>query len=209
MDVRAGRVSFGMRPDIVPGAVFPDYELPDHRGKHRTLSGAAGGDPLVLVLSRGGYCPKERRQHEGLVQLHREMEVGYCRLVTISTDNILQTNEFRTGVGAHWPFLSDSGRKLQKDLDIAEYTDPTHNPMIPHTLVLEPGLRIHKIYNGYWFFGRPTAEELRLDLRAVLQRCRPDWDITSAGLRAAWERGEKADFFPCGKTQAQMFAEQD
>jgi hypothetical protein len=31
--------------------------------------------------------------------------------------------------------------------------------------VLEPGLRIYKIYNGYWFFGRPTVEELRLDLR--------------------------------------------
>src|SRR2546427_7785519 len=68
----------GMRPGIVPGAVFPDYELPDHRGKHRTLSELQGGDPLVLVLSRGGFCPKERRRHEGLLQLHREMEVGYC-----------------------------------------------------------------------------------------------------------------------------------
>jgi hypothetical protein len=55
----------------------------------------------------------------------------------------------------------------QKDLDIAEYTDPVNNPMIPHTLVLEPGLIIFKIYNGYWFFGRPTLEELRQDLRAV------------------------------------------
>lgn len=27
-----------MRADIVPGALFPDYALPDHRGKHRTLS---------------------------------------------------------------------------------------------------------------------------------------------------------------------------
>ena len=36
--------------------------------------------------------------------------------------------------------MSDAGRKVQKDLDIAEYTDPTHNPMIPHTIVLEPGL---------------------------------------------------------------------
>jgi hypothetical protein len=33
---------------------------------------------------------------------------------------------------------------VQKDLDIAEYTDPQHNPMIPHTLVLEPGLHIYK-----------------------------------------------------------------
>ena len=198
-----------MRADIVPGAVFPDYELSDHRGTHRTLSALQGGDPLVLVLSRGGFCPRDRRQHEGLLQLHRETEVGYCRLVTISTDNLLETNEFRAAVGAGWTFLSDPGRKLQKDLDIAEYTDPHHNPMIPHTLVLEPGLRVYKIYNGYWFFGRPTVEELRLDLRAVLQRCRPDWDISSAEQRAAWAKGEKGTFHPYGKTQAQVFAEQE
>jgi len=198
-----------MRPDIVPGRSFPNYELSDHHGKRRELSELQEADPLVLVLSRGGFCPKERRQHEGLLQLHREMQVGYCRLVTISTDNLLETNEFRAGVGAHWTFLSDHGRKVQKDLDIQEYTDPDHNPMIPHTLVLEPGLRIYKIYNGYWFFGRPSVEELRMDLREVLRRCRPDWDIGTAEQRAAWEKGDKAKFYPYGKTQAQMFAEQD
>ena len=198
-----------MRADIVPGAVFPDYELSDHRGTRRRLSELQGGDPLVLVLSRGGFCPKDRRQHEGLLQLHHEMQVGYCRLVTVSTDNLLDTNEFRAGVGARWTFLSDPGRTLQKDLDIAEYTDPHHNPMIPHTLVLEPGLRVYKIYNGYWFFGRPTVEELRLDLRAVLQRCRPDWDISSAAQRAAWEKADKTGFHPYGKTHVQEFAEQD
>jgi peroxiredoxin len=197
-----------MRSDITAGATFPDYELSDHRGKHRRLADLQDGDPLVLVLSRGGFCPKDRRQHEGLVQLHREMDVGYCRLVTISTDNLLATNEFRSGVGAHWTFLSDPGRKVQKDLDIAEYTDPDHNPMIPHTLVLEPGLRVYKVYNGYWFFGRPTVEELRLDLRAVLQRCRPDWDISDAAHRAAWTKGEKEQFYPYGKTHAQVFADQ-
>jgi peroxiredoxin len=198
-----------MRGDIVPGAIFPDYELSDHLGTHRTLSALQGGDPLVLVLSRGGFCPKDRRQHEGLLQLHREIQVGYCRLVTMSTDNLIETHEFRTAVGAHWTFLSDAGRKVQKDLDIAEYTDPEHNPMIPHTLVLEPGLRVYKIYNGYWFFGRPTVEELRLDLRTVLQRCRPDWDISRAELRTAWAKGEKTSFYPYGKTRAQVLAEQD
>jgi len=198
-----------MREDIIPGAVFPDYELADHTGKRRKLSELQRSDPMIVMLSRGGYCPKERRQLEGLVELHREMEVGYCRLVTISTDNLLETNELRTGIAAHWPFLSDPGRKIQKDLDIAEYTDPTHNPMIPHTLVLEPGLIVYKIYNGYWFFGRPTIEELRQDLRAVLQKCRPDWDITRPDLRAAWEQGEKSRFFPYGKSFAQVMAEQE
>jgi len=198
-----------MRSDIVPGAAFPDYELTDHRGTRRRLSELQGNDPLVVVLARGGFCPKDRRQHEGLVQLHREMEVGYCRLVTISTDSLIETNEFRTSVGAHWTFLSDAGRTVQKDLDIPEYTDPHHNPMIPHTLVLEPALRVYKFYTGYWFFGRPTIEELRLDLRAVLQRCRPDWDISSAEQRAAWARGDKTGFYPYGKTRAQLLAEQE
>lgn len=198
-----------MRADIVPGAVFPDYELSDHTAKRRKISELQEDDPMILVLSRGGYCPKDRRQHEALVELHRELEVGYCRMVTISTDNIVETNEFRTGVGAHWTFLSDAGRIVQKDLDIAEYTDPSHNPMIPHVIVLEPGLVIYKIYNGYWFFGRPTAEELRCDLRAVLMKCRPDWDITAPELKAAWDEGRRELFHPYGKNYVQTLAEQD
>lgn len=198
-----------MRSDIVPESVFPDYQLTDHTGKRRKLSELQEQDPMILVLSRGGFCPKERRQAEGLLALHREMEVGFCRLVTISTDNLLQTNEFRSGVGAHWPFLSDAARVVQKDLDIAEYTDPTHNPMIPHTIVLEPNLVVYKIYMGYWFFGRPTVEELRQDLRAVIKKCRPDWDITSPGMKAAWEQGGKEMFWPYGKTLIQTLAEQD
>ena len=86
-----------MRSDIVPGAEFPDYALPDHRGERRTLSALQGGDPLVLVLSRGGYCPRDRRQHEGLVQLHHEMQVGYCRLVTLSTDNLIRDERIPRG----------------------------------------------------------------------------------------------------------------
>jgi hypothetical protein len=91
-------------------------------------------------------------QAEGLVQLHHEMEVGYSRLVTISTDNMLLTNEYRDSIGAHWTFLSDPARKVEKDLD-AEYTDPEHNPMIPHLIVLEPRLVIFEVYNGYWFLA--------------------------------------------------------
>src|SRR3984893_3860445 len=48
-----------MRADIVASAVFPDYELIDHMGKRHKLSDLQGPDPMVLVLSRGGYCPKD------------------------------------------------------------------------------------------------------------------------------------------------------
>jgi peroxiredoxin len=197
-----------MRSDIVAGSTFPDYELSDHTGKHRKLSDLQAGQPMVLVLSRGSFCPKDRRQGEGLLQLHREMEVAYCTMVTISTDNISATYEFRSGMGAHWTFLSDPRRTVQKDLDIAEYTDALHNPMIPHVIVLEPGLLVHKIYNGYWFFGRPTVEDLRQDLRAVGEKCLADWDITRPDLRSAWEEGRRELFFPYGKSFAEQLAAQ-
>jgi peroxiredoxin len=50
-----------MRADIIPGAVFPDYELSDQAGSHRKLSELQGSDPMIVVLSRGGFCPKDRR----------------------------------------------------------------------------------------------------------------------------------------------------
>ena len=85
--------------------------------------------------------------------------------------------------------------QIQQDLDIQEYTDPHHNPMIPHTLVLEPGLVIYKIYNGYWFWGRPSPEDLRQDLREVTRKIRPDWDISTPSLRENWE-GDKTLHYP-------------
>ena len=98
--------------------------------------------------------------------------------------------EFRSSVGAHWPFLSDPGRVVQKDLDIQEYTDPANDPMIPHTLVLKPGLVVHSVYNGYWFWGRPSTDDLWRDLRAASSEVRPDWDLSTPGLREAWDAGD-------------------
>jgi peroxiredoxin len=59
-----------------------------------------------------------------MVDFYPQLKVGYKRIVTISTYNQLKTNEFRDGLGAQWPFLSDPGRIVQRDLDIQEYTDP-------------------------------------------------------------------------------------
>jgi peroxiredoxin len=184
-----------MRSDIVPGGIFPDYQLTDHTKTRRRLSDLQGNDPLVLILSRGHYCPKDNQQHLQLAAAQSEFAVAYTRIVTISTDNIVTTREFRNSVGANWTFLSDAGRKVQKDLEIQEYTDPYHDPMIPHTLVLKPGLVIHSIYNGYWYWGRPSVEDLRRDLRDVTREIRPDWDITRPGMREAWDAGDRSDFF--------------
>jgi len=185
-----------VRSDIVPGGVFPDYELTDHTKARRKLSELQGIDPMILLLSRGHFCPKDHQQHLELAANYPKIAVSYTQIVTISTDNILETNEFRGSVGAQWTFLSDAGRHVQKDLDIKEYTDPHHDPMIPHPLVLRPGLVIHSVYNGYWFWGRPSFEDLRRDLREATREVRPDWDLDTPGLRENWETGDHTRHYP-------------
>ncbi|WP_456844172.1 redoxin domain-containing protein [Cellulomonas sp. P5_C6] len=183
-----------MRPDIVPGAVLPDYELPDHTGAVRRLSEIQGDDPMILTLARGHYCPKEHQQHLDLAAMQPKLGVAYTKVATIATDERHTLQEFRSSVGAHWPFLSDPGRVVQRDLDIQEYTDPANDPMIPHTLVLKPGLVVHSIYNGYWFWGRPSTDDLWRDLRAASSEFRPDWDLSVPGLREAWDAGDVSKF---------------
>jgi hypothetical protein len=102
-----------MRADIVPGGIFPDYELTDHTKTRRRLSELRGIDP-----------------------------------------------------------------------------------MIPYTLVLKPDLVIYSVYNGYWFWGRPSFEDLRRDLREVTREIRPDWDLAAPGLRENWEAGDHSMHHP-------------
>lgn len=192
-----------MRSDIIPGSKFPDYQLPDQTNTPRKLSELAGEDPMILTLARGHYCPKEHQQHLELAAFYPKIAVAYTKVVTISTDDHHQTQEFRDSVGAQWPFLSDPERIVQRDLDIQEYTDPENDPMIPHTIVLKPGLVIHRIYNGYWFWGRPSLYELWQDLRAVSAEVRPDWDLSKPGLHARWDAGDLSPFHGWNKRQGE------
>src|SRR5687768_4599510 len=107
-----------------------------------------------------------------------ELEVNYCRVAVVSTDPPEVTAAFRAGLGARAiAFLSDHERRAIQALDIVETTAPgfKHGLVaVPYTFSLMPDLTIHRIYNGWWYVGRPTVEELRGDLRAMMQACRAD-----------------------------------
>jgi len=162
--------------DLSPGMHFPDLELPDHTARPRRLSEVAGGDPVALVTSRGWWCPKEQRFMRNLVALQDELEVGYARIVVVSVDPPEVQAAFRSGLGARFTFLSDPERRYLDSLGLRETTDTVHHPYLPTAFTLFPDLRIHNAYNGYWFLGRPTNEELRQDLRAITRESRMDWE---------------------------------
>jgi peroxiredoxin len=164
------------RAELVPGARFPDLELPDHTGSPRRLSELVAGDPALLHFYRGWWCPKERAFLRGLVALQAEAEVAYTRFVSVSVDPPEVAAAFRAGLDARWTFLSDAGRRHIEPLGLREATDTLHHPYLPAAFTLFPDLTIHAAYNGYWFWGRPTLEELRADFRAITRAIRPDWE---------------------------------
>ena len=159
------------------GERFPDLDLPDHTGRDRTLSEVAGGDPVALFTSRGWWCPKEQRYMRELCRLQDELEVAYARVVVVSVDPPEVQAAFRAGLGARFAFLSDAERRWLPRLGLEETTDTLHRPYRPAAFTLFPDLTVHTAYNGYWYLGRATMEELRQDLRAISRATRHDWEL--------------------------------
>ncbi len=166
--------------DLADGATFPDLQLADHAGNERRLDDLIGGDPTLVHFHRGWWCPKEQAFLRVLVALQEEVEVAYTRFVSVSVDEPTVSAAFRAGLGARWTFLADPGRRYLDELGLRETTDTKYHPYRPASFVLGPGRTIHRSWNGYWFWGRPTAEELRLAFREVTRSVRPDWEVPPA-----------------------------
>jgi len=101
----------------------------------------------------------------------------------VSVDPPEVSAAFRTGLGATFPFLSDKDKTAIEQLDIVNISKGHDNVpgrgaiAIPYSFSLMPDFTVHNIYNGYWFFGRPAVEDIRQDLRQILKKCRPDYDL--------------------------------
>ena len=81
-------------------------------------------------------------------------------------------------MGARFSFLSDESLILTDALGIRETTDLHHGPLpVPFTFALLPDLTIHRIFNGWYFVGRPTPDELRTTIREMTARTVKDIDF--------------------------------
>ena len=171
-----------MTTNLRIGDRFPDVELPSHEGKPLRLSqltrpglldqklGFLDGYPLILVFYRGFFCPRDQQQMRTLVQFQSELAVSYAKLAAVSADEPLVQAAFRAGLGAQWTFLSDTARSVIRQIGILDTTEGEYADRAqPYTFVLRPDLTIHQIYNGWYFVGRPTLDELRHDLRAIME----------------------------------------
>ena len=161
---------------LAVGQQLPDFELLDHASNQRRISQLVGGDPTVLHFYRGWWSPKEQAFFRRLLALQEDAKVAYSRMVSVSVDPPEVSAAFRAGLGARWTFLSDPDRHVQTQLRLRETTDTLNDPYVPAVVVVRPDLRIHAVYNGYWYWGRPTLDELVRHLRAISRELRPDWE---------------------------------
>lgn len=176
-----------MRDDLQPGKDFPDVRLPEHTGQERSLSELASAHPLVLGFVRGWWCPKEQVRLRTLVSMQDEIQREYGRIVVVTVDEPYVNGALRAGLGADFPFLSDENRSVARELDLLELPDTKHEPYLPYTFVLDSLLRIRRIWLGFWYWGNPTPDELRLALREVTRAEQPTFDA-----QAVWEAGGSA-----------------
>jgi hypothetical protein len=93
-----------MGSDIVRAAVFLDYEPSDYRGRHRRPSELQGGDPLVLARAVASVQRTEDNTR-GCCNCPRNA-CRLCRVVTISTDNLVERSRTMVGLvpGSRFPF---------------------------------------------------------------------------------------------------------
>jgi peroxiredoxin len=181
---------------IKVGATLQDFELPDENGELHRLSELQGDDILVLALGRGEHCPRERQHQRELLKFYEWCSVAFTQLVTVLPNDFHDVYKLKISTGAHWTWLADTDLVVQQALDIGEYTDPIHSANVPHTLVLSPGLRIEKVYVGYWFWGRPSPYQLWQDLQELSMRIKPDFDPTTVKAKAAWKEAVAAGTVP-------------
>ena len=176
-----------MSKGLEPGAVLPDFELPDDQGARHRLSDLQGDNAMILMLGRGEHCPRERQHQFEMRRFAQWAPVAFTELVTVLPNDLHDTNKMKIATGAYWTFLADEHLEVRTTLEIDEYTDPHHDfAVVPHTVVLTPGLAVEKVYVGFWFWGRPSPYQLWDDLAQLFRRTKSDFDPTSAEARAAW-----------------------
>src|SRR4051794_16628728 len=115
-----------MSKNLEPGTTIPDFELPDENGGLHRLSELQGDNVLVVHLSRGEHCPRERQFHRELLKFHEWHAVAFTEPASILPNDLPDVNPLKIYTAASWPFPADDALAAQKPFDITQYTDTHH-----------------------------------------------------------------------------------
>ncbi len=194
-----------MTTNLRVGDVFPDFELPDHRKQPRRLSGYVKPQSHGREARLHRRLPARRDLRSGVFLPARPAAHAPTRAVPVRAGGQLRQardgQHRRAAGGGRLSRRARGGVALPLDerrevirVGILDETEGEYAYVSqPFTFVLRPDLTIHKIYDGWFFVGRPTLEELRQDLREIMERA---VGLPLRGLRHAG--GQKDPHPPAG-----------
>jgi peroxiredoxin len=90
----------------------PDFDLPNHTGESRRLTGMLDESSVVLSFYRGGWCPYCNLELNALQQRVEEIEGMSARLVAISPEMPDKSLSTRERHGLSFDILYDQGNRV-------------------------------------------------------------------------------------------------
>ena len=176
-----------MSHGLTPGAVLPDFELPDDAGIPQRLSDLQGDDAMVLHAGSRRALPARAPAPARDGPLQR---VVPGRVHAAGHRPAQRPARHEQDAHRHRRVLAlplRCGARGAADARASASTPTrTTTPTVPHTLVLAPGLVIDRVYVGYWYWGRPSPYQLWEDLQSLFRRTKADFDPTVQEVREAW-----------------------
>lgn len=99
-----------MRSDVVPGGVFPDYELSDHTAKRRKLSELQGQDPVRTCVPLSGNAGRTGTSQRPSSKKHGSRAAKNASIPTAKRTCKPSLNRIRVRAvqpAVSWPGLCD------------------------------------------------------------------------------------------------------
>lgn len=162
------------------GDVFPNFALPDHRGRYRSLTSLLEDGPIVLSFNRGGWCPYCRAELQSWREQAGALRARSGRFVSVAGETGGRAEQMQGWLGDDAEVLVDVDHGLALSLGLAFRCEAELQARY-----LACGLNLAEIYgNGGWLLPVPATFVIDEDRRIQFAFIDPDfrrraapWDV--------------------------------
>lgn len=158
------------------GDFFPEFALPDVRGRYRSLESLIQQGPVVLSFNRGGWCPFCRTELTAWGDHAEALARAGGRFVSISGETGGRAGRLKELVGAEAEVLVDVDHGLALEVGLAFRCDKDLQRRY-----LSCGLDLADVYgNGSWFLPVPATFVVDRDLAVRFAFANPDFRVRAS-----------------------------
>jgi peroxiredoxin len=139
----------------------PDFSLPDANGNVVNLEALTARGPVVLIFSRGAWCPFCKRHLAALARDESRFAQAGVSLVSISTDSAADSLALAREEQIHFPLLSDSDGAIAARYGALMEGDRDGVPVaVPAAFLIRPDGSIAWSVVGHYPWSTTSADEL-------------------------------------------------